>query len=88
MQTNPLATGHRYTQLCREGHAKKLQHQAAINSARPLEQEFSAYGGVLEKVEVVFKYLGRLLAYGDNDIQGVCLNQRKARKCWGKYRKY
>jgi len=35
-----------------------------------LEQDFSAYGDVLEMVEV-FKYLGRLLAFDDNDIQAV-----------------
>ena len=83
MQTNPLATGHWHTQLCREGHAKKLQHQAAINSAHAVEQDFSAYGEMLEKVEV-FKHLGRLLACNNNDIQAVRSNLRKARKCWGR----
>ena len=35
----------------------------------------------MERVEV-FKYLGRLLAYDDNDVQAVRNNIKKARKCW------
>ena len=32
----------------------------------------------------VFKYLGRLLAYDDNDVQAVRDNIKKAWKCWSK----
>jgi hypothetical protein len=38
---------------------------------------FTAYGDKLERVEV-FKYLGRLLAYDDNDTQAVRNNLKKA----------
>jgi len=60
-----------------------MQNQAIIHSACALEQDFSAYGDMLEKVEVS-KYLGRLLAFHDNDIQVVHSNLRKAQKCWGR----
>ena len=65
------------------GEAQKEQHEAAINSARALEQRFSAYWVMLERVEV-FKYLGHLLAFDDNDAQAVQANLRKARKCWAR----
>ena len=48
-----------------------------------LEVNFTAYGDVLERVEV-FKYLGRLMAMDDNDIQAVRSNLRKARKVWAR----
>ncbi len=44
---------------------------------------FSAYGEGLERVEV-FKYLGRLLAYNDNDSQAMRANLKKARKSWAR----
>jgi len=37
----------------------------------------------LERVEV-FKYLGRLLSYNDDDTQAVRSNLRKARKVWAR----
>ena len=43
--------------------------------------EFTAYGEPLEQVDV-FKYLGRLLAMDDNDMQAVRHNLRKARGVW------
>jgi hypothetical protein len=48
-----------------------------------LDQEFTAYGEKLERVEV-FKYLGRLLSFDDNDIQAVRSNLKKARKVWSR----
>jgi hypothetical protein len=44
---------------------------------------FTAYGAELERVEV-FKYLGRLLAYDDNDNQAVRGNLKKARCVWAR----
>ena len=37
----------------------------------------------MEQVEV-FKYLGRLLAQDDDDIQGICAQLRKARGTWAR----
>jgi hypothetical protein len=40
-----------------------------------------AYGEDLERVEV-FKYLGQLLAYVNNDSQAMRANLKKAHKSW------
>ena len=54
-----------------------------MTAGRALDQEFTAYGEKLERVEV-FKYLGRLLSFDDNDIQAVRSNLKKARKVWSR----
>ena len=82
-QVSLLAIGHRNTKNCQEGYERRVQHKAAVDAARTLEQTFTAYGEELERVEV-FKYLGRLLAYDDNDAQAVRASLKKARKCWGR----
>ncbi len=46
-----------------------------------LETQFFAYGEELEQVKV-FKYLGQLLSYDDNDTQAMRGNLAKARRCW------
>ena len=51
---------------------------AATNA---LETQFTAYGEELERVKT-FKYLGRLMAQDDSDVQAVRANLRKARKVW------
>ena len=84
MQTSDEAyqRGHMTSGVCREGMERIVQREAAVNSARALEVIFTAYyGEELERVEV-FKYLGRLLAMDDNDMQAVRANLKKARKCW------
>ncbi|KAL7524453.1 hypothetical protein ACHAXR_000579 [Thalassiosira sp. AJA248-18] len=60
-----------------------VQQEATVDSALALKQKFTAYGEELERVEV-FKYLGRLLTYDDNDVQAVRSNLKKARKCWAR----
>ena len=86
MQTNPtaLAGSHYQTQLCREGTLRREQRQAAVESGLSLEVVFTAYGEQLERVDV-FKYLGRLLAMDDNDMQAVRSNLKKARKVWQRF---
>jgi hypothetical protein len=74
---------HQRTQLCREGWDKKVQHEAAETARVALTQSFTACGDELERVEV-FKYLGRLLAYDDNDTQAMRGNLKKALKSWGR----
>ena len=83
MQTNPSAVSHRSTKACREGAERKHQHEAAVEAALALRQQFTAYGDVLDRVEA-FKYLGRLLSYDDNDVQAMRANLRKARRTWGR----
>jgi hypothetical protein len=69
---------HYETALCREGIARRVQHAAAERVHLSLNQMFTVYGERLERVEV-FKYLGRLLAYKDNDARAVRGNLKKVR---------
>jgi hypothetical protein len=83
MQTErgALLGRHQRTQLCREGWDKKVQHEAVETARVAFTQSFTAYGDKLERVEV-FKYLGWLLAYNDNDTQAMQGNLKKAHKSW------
>ncbi len=73
---------HQHTQLCQNGLDKKVQHEAMETARVPLAQFFMACRDELERVEV-FKYLGWLLAYDNNDTQAMRGNLKKARKSWG-----
>jgi hypothetical protein len=85
MQTSATALnrGHQQTALCRGLCEMRLQHEAAAHSQQALQQDFFCGGDELEKVEV-FKYLGRMLAYDDNDTQAMRTNLKKARRCWAR----
>jgi hypothetical protein len=85
MQTEcrALLGRHQRTQLCQEGWDKKVQHEAAETARVALTQSFTAYGDKLERLEM-FKHLGWLLAYDDNDTQAMQGNLKKARKSWGR----
>jgi hypothetical protein len=48
-----------------------------------LRQQFTVHGDVLERVEV-YKYLGRMMAQDDDDIQAVRAQLRKARATWAR----
>jgi hypothetical protein len=61
---------HYETAMCKDRVARKVQYAAAKHAHLALQQSFTAYSAELERVEV-FKYLGRLLAYNDNDAQAV-----------------
>ena len=74
---------HYDTAMCEGGVARKEQQAAAERAHLSLQQTFTAYGEDLERVEV-FKYLGRLLAYDDNDSQAVRSNLKKARGVWAR----
>ena len=75
--------GHQSFMTCKAMHAAKLQQKAVSDSPKPLEAKFFAYGVELERVEV-FKYLGRLIAYDDEDTQVVRGNLKKARRVWAR----
>ena len=77
MQINPFYPRHYTSKECSIGVERKQQREAAVTSALALRQQFSVHGDVLERVEV-FKYLGRLLAQDDDDIQAIRAQLRKA----------
>jgi hypothetical protein len=82
--TYAAMNGYHYkTALCRDGVARRVQHAAAERTHLSLSQTFTAYGKELERVEV-FKYLGRLLAYNNNDAQAVRGNLKKVRFIWSR----
>ena len=62
-------------------HAARMQRKAVSDSAVALDAKCYAYGEELERVEV-FKYLGRLIAFDDDDTQAVRGNLAKARRVW------
>ena len=65
----------------KEGHSRKLQHEAYRCSAHSLDEKFTAYRREIEKVGF-FKYLGRILMYDDNDIHDDHSNLNKACTFW------
>jgi hypothetical protein len=85
MQTasGALLRNHQKTALCIERWHQQVQHETAAAARQSLQTRFFAYGEELERVEV-FKYLGRLLAYDDNDTQAIRGNLAKARKTWAR----
>ena len=88
LHCRPAAAGrHENSEACKLGAQKNIQREAAITSALALRREFTVGEGdtmqVLERVEV-FKYLGRLLAQDDDDVQAVRNQIRKARSTWAR----
>ena len=55
----------------------------AVRSALALREQFHVHDQVLERVDV-FKYLGRLLAQDDDDVQAIRAQIRKARATWAR----
>jgi hypothetical protein len=84
MQTKLVVHGHWRTESCLlVGADRRVQRKAAFTSALALRCTFKVHGDVLERVEV-FKYLGRLFAQDDDDIQAVREQIRKARGIWAR----
>jgi hypothetical protein len=83
MQVNPKFTRHQNTKECQVGVERKQQREAAVTSALALRQQFTVHGEALERVEV-FKYLGRLLAQDNDDLQAIRNQMRKARGTWAR----
>ena len=81
MQCNPKYPRHIHSQVCQTGVEQRTQRDSAITLALALRQLFYAEGEVLEKVEL-FRYLGRILGQGDNDIRAVRSQIKKAQGIW------
>ena len=58
-----------------------MQYKAIADATQALDQKFTTYGEVLERVDV-FQFLGQLLGYNNNDAQAMHTNLKKARKYW------
>jgi hypothetical protein len=81
MAAGALLRNHQKTELCKERWRQQVQHETAATARLSLETWFFAYGEELQRVEV-FKYLGQLLLYDDNDTHAMRANLAKARRCW------
>jgi hypothetical protein len=81
MQCNPSYPTHINTKECCARAEQRHQRDMAVRSALALHEQFYVHDQVLERVEV-FKYLGRLLAQDDNDVQAVCAQICKACATW------
>ncbi len=81
MQVNPSYPCHQFSKECQVGVERRKQRKTAISSALALCQQFTVRGDILEHVKV-FKYLGRMMAQDDNDIQAIRAQLRKARATW------
>jgi hypothetical protein len=81
MQVNPIYPRHQYSKECQVGVERRKQHETAISSALALRRQFTIHGDVLEHIEV-FKYLGRMMAQNNDDIQAIRAQLRKARATW------
>ncbi len=60
---------------------RQQQQEAAVASALALRCQFRLHGEALEKVEV-FKYLSRMMAQDNNNIQAMRHQLRKAWRTW------
>jgi hypothetical protein len=63
------------------GHKTVSEKEAAVASALTLCSQFMVHGDALEKVKV-FKYLGRMMAQDNNNVQAMRHQQRKVRGTW------
>ena len=58
---------HKDTEMCRSGAIKKRRRETETEIRESTERAFEAYGGQLEAVDS-FKYLGRVMTAGDDDL--------------------
>jgi hypothetical protein len=65
------------------GTVRQQQQKAVVASALALCHQFTVHGEALEKVKV-FKYLGRMMAQDNNDVQAMRYQLRKARGTWAR----
>ena len=75
MQPSPWDQNYEWSAFCREGQERLTQHEALAKSALALEIKFTAHCKELERVEV-FKCMGRLLSFNNNDIPIMQSNMR------------
>ena len=74
---------HWKTKACIKMTKTRQQREAVEKVASAMDVKFTAYGEELEGVDL-FKYLGKLTSFDDNDIQAIRSNLKKARKTWAR----
>ena len=74
---------HPDTAQCAKGAEKKKQRLAEAETRESSEQDFVAYWGPIKNV-LAFKYLGRVLTEGDDDLLAVVGNLGKERMSLGR----
>ena len=74
---------HWETTTCQKLTKMRRQREAVEKVAAAMDVKFTAYGEELEGVDI-FKYLGKLTSFDDNDIQAIRSNLKKARKTWAR----
>ena len=75
---------HEQSKTCRQMAARQRQHLVAAEGARALQRTFTAYGESELRWVEMFKYLGRVLSYGDSDTPDIRRNIKRARAVWGR----
>jgi hypothetical protein len=83
MQCNPRYPRHIHTQVCFLGAERQTQQDLAILAALALRKLFHVEEEVSEKVDL-FRYLGRILALDDDDVQAVRQQIKKAQEIWAR----
>ena len=87
MQVSTASTpAHEASTTCERATTARRQHAVAAASRTALGRTFSAYGEVLKSVRQ-FKYLGRIVSYGDDDTPAIRRNIKRARRQWRQFRK-
>ncbi len=69
------------TKECTMGMARQQQQEAAVASVLALRCQFTVHGEALKKVKV-FKYLGRMMAQDNNNVQAMQHQLHKAQRTW------
>ena len=77
---------HEASKTCRYMWACRDQHVPALCGAAALRQRFTAKGKPLKQVQL-FKYLGRIIAYGGSDVPVARRQLARARAVWGRLSK-
>jgi hypothetical protein len=83
MQVNFAHPRHTRTKECAMVMARQQQQEAAVASALALCCQFTVHGEALEKIKV-FKYLSRMMAQDNNNVQAVRHQLHKARGTWAR----
>ena len=84
--TDAVSARHESVASCRSRAERRDRHAVAACCAAATEQAFTAYNKPLRRL-ATFKYLGRLIGYGNTDVPVARQQLFRARTVWGRLRK-